>query len=68
MQATGIAGMVKLIPICLAAVLSWNGLLVGALGFIGWLCWARARDEREYNSPEAQRDRLRRAYWGQSKP
>jgi hypothetical protein len=67
MQATGIADMATLIPVCLIAMLAGNALVVGALAFIGWLCWVRVRDQREYNSPEAQRERLRRAYWGQAK-
>ena len=44
--------MAKLIPMCLAALITGNGLAVLALGFIGWLYWLHLREKREQDSPE----------------
>ena len=59
--------MVKPISICLAAFLTTEGLVMLALVFIGWLYRLRLREKREQDSPERQRERLRREYWGQAK-
>ena len=44
-------GMGNLIPICLAALITANGLAVLALFFIGWLYWRHLREKREQASP-----------------
>ena len=59
--------MAKLIPMCLAVLITGNGLAVLALGSIGWLYWLHLREKREQDSPEGQRERLRREYWAQAK-
>jgi hypothetical protein len=59
--------MFYLSPMCLTALITGNGLVLLALGIIGWLCWRFLRRKREQDSPEAQRERLRREYWAQVK-
>ena len=59
--------MASLILICLAALITEEGLVVLALGFIGWLYWLHLRGKREQASPERQRERQRREYWGRAK-
>jgi cbb3-type cytochrome oxidase subunit 3 len=51
----------------LAALITEEGLVVLALGFIGWLYWLHLRGKREQASPERQRERQRREYWGRAK-
>jgi hypothetical protein len=59
--------MVKLIPLCVAAMVTGDGLVVLAVCFIGWLYWLHLREKQEETSPERQRERLRRDYWKQVK-
>ena len=57
--------MVYMIPMCLGAILAGKGLAALAAGFAGWCYWLHIREKRAYDSPERQRERLRREYWGQ---
>jgi hypothetical protein len=59
--------MLNLSSICLTALITGNGLVLLALGIIGWLYWLHLREKREQDSPEWRRERLRREYWGQAK-
>jgi hypothetical protein len=58
--------MINLIPLCMATILASKGVAVLAGGFAYWFCWLRLREKREVDSPERQRDRLRREYWGRA--
>ena len=57
--------MVESVPTGLAALVAGSELAVLALAVVGCLYWLRLRDKREAASPERQRERLRREYWGQ---
>ena len=59
--------MISLIPMCLAVILAGKGVAALTIGFIGWLWWLHLRAKREQDSPEQQRERLRREYWAQAK-
>jgi hypothetical protein len=59
--------MINLSPMCLAAFITGDGLVLLALGIIGWLYWLHLREKREQDSLEQQRERLRREYWAQAK-
>jgi hypothetical protein len=59
--------MINLSPMCLATLTAGNGLMLLALGIIGWLYWLHLREKREQDSPERQRERLRREYWARVK-
>jgi hypothetical protein len=52
---------------CLTAFTTGSGLVLLALGIIGWLYWLHLRAKREQDSAERQRERLRREYWAQMK-
>jgi hypothetical protein len=58
--------MINLIPLCVATILASKGVAALVGGFACWRCWLRLREKREVDSPERQRDRLRREYWGRA--
>ena len=58
-------GMGNLNTMWLTALIAGNGLVLLALGITGWLYWLHLREKREQDSPERQRERLRREYWAQ---
>ena len=58
-------GMGNLNTMWLTALIAGNGLVLLALGIVGWLYWLHLREKREQDSPERQRERLRREYWAQ---
>ena len=60
-------GMGNLNTMWLTALIAGNGLVLLALGIVGWLYWLHLREKREQDSPERQRERLRREYWAQVK-
>jgi uncharacterized membrane protein len=60
-------GMGDLNTMWLMALITGNSLVLLALVIIGWLYWLHLRDKREQDSPERQRERLRREYWAQVK-
>jgi hypothetical protein len=60
-------GMGNLNTMWLTALIAGNGMLLLALGIVGWLYWLHLREKREQDSPERQRERLRREYWAQVK-
>ena len=60
-------GMGNLNTMWLTALIAGNGVVLLALGIIGWLYWLHLREKREQDSPERQRERLRREYWAQVK-
>ena len=60
-------GMGNLNTMWLTALIAGNGLVLLALGIVGWLYWLRLREKREQDSPERQRELLRREYWAQVK-
>jgi hypothetical protein len=59
--------MISLIPMCLAVILASKGVAALTIGIIGWLYWLHRREKRKQDSPERQRERLRREYWAQVK-
>jgi hypothetical protein len=59
--------MFSLIPVCLSVILAGPGVVALAIGFSGWLYWRHLREKREQDTPERQRERLRREYWAQVK-
>jgi hypothetical protein len=59
--------MISLIPMCLAVNLAGKGVAALTIGIIGWRYWLHLREKREQDSPERQRERLRREYWAQVK-
>jgi hypothetical protein len=60
-------GMGNLNTMWLTALIAGNGVVLLALGIIGWLYWLHLREKREQDSPERQRERLRHEYWTQVK-
>ena len=60
-------GMGNLNTMWLTALIAGNGLVLLALGIVGWLYWLHLREKREQDSPDRQRERLRREYWAQVK-
>jgi hypothetical protein len=67
MQATSMVGMGNLNTMWLMALITGNSLVLLALGITGWLYRLHLREKREQDSPEQQRERLRREYWAHVK-
>jgi hypothetical protein len=60
-------GLGNLNTMWLMALITGNSLVLLALGIIGSLYWLHLREKREQDSPERQRECLRREYWTQVK-